>query len=227
MVHAAYQWLSAIYEQHNWVLYIVKGISITLQYSITSVVIGFFIGILLAFIILSENKIPALLARFYVSIIRGTPLLLQLSIVYFAIPAITGYKISAFASGVIAFSINSSAYICDIIRSGILAVDKGQFESAKVLNIPYFHMMKDIIFPQALRNILPALVNEIAGMIKESSIIAIIGEADLMRRAQVVAAEQYTYFAPLIISGICYYILVMTLSYFAKILEKRLNAKYI
>ena len=210
----------------QWVLYIVGGVTITLQYSLTSVFIGFLLGIIFAFIILSENKVLSFPVKLYVSIIRGTPLLLQLSIVYFAVPALTGYKISAFASGVIAFSINSSAYICDIIRAGVQAIDKGQFEAARVLNIPYFFMMKDIILPQALKNILPALINEVAGMIKESSIIAIIGEADLMRRAQVVAAEQYTYFAPLVVAGICYYILVITLTYFAKILETRLHAKY-
>ena len=102
----------------------------------------------------------------------------------------------------------------------------GQFEAAKMLSVPHGLMMKDIILPQAIRNILPALVNEVVNMVKESSIIAIIGEADLMRRAQVVAAEQYTYFGPMIVAAICYYLLVLSLSFCAKMVENRMNAKY-
>jgi len=215
-----------MFEQYHWAFYIVQGIGLTIKYSFTSVSCGLMIGALLSVCRLSGNIFLKSFAGIYVSLIRGTPVLLQLSIVYYALPGIIGYNITPFVAGVVAFSLNSAAYIAEIIRAGILSVDRGQFEAAKVLKIPYHLMMRDIILPQALRNVLPALVNEMAVMIKESAMIAIIGEADLMRRAQIVAAEQYTYFAPLLVSGVCYYILVSMLTYFAKILENILRAKY-
>jgi His/Glu/Gln/Arg/opine family amino acid ABC transporter permease subunit len=213
-------------KEHAWAFYIIKGVEVTLEYSVLSVIFGLVIGAVIALFRMSSYIPLKLFATFYISVIRGTPLLLQLSIVYFAIPGILGYRVSPFLAGIIAFSINSSAYIAEIVRAGILAVDKGQFEAAAVLKIPYLDMMKDIILPQAFRNMLPALVNECSTLIKESSLIAIIGEADLMRRAQIIAAEQYTYFEPLLVAGACYYILVLILNHFANRLEGSLNARY-
>ena len=118
---------------------------------------------------------------------------------------------------------NSGAYVSENIRAGIESVDKGQFEAAKSLGMPYRVMMQYIIMPQAIRNILPSLVNEAINMVKESSIISVIGVADIMRRANVVSAEQYSYLEPLMVAAICYYILVTTLSLLAKLLEKRLK----
>lgn len=213
-------------KEHLWAFYIIRGVEVTLEYSVLSVIFGLIIGAVIAFLKMSSYVPLKIFATFYISLIRGTPLLLQLSIVYFAIPSIFGCRVSPFLAGVIAFSINSSAYIAEIVRAGISAVDKGQFEAALVLKIPYFNMMKDIILPQAFRNMLPALVNECSTLIKESSMIAIIGEADLMRRAQIIAAEQYTYFEPLLVAAACYYILVLILNHCANRLEASLNAKY-
>ncbi len=138
-------------------------------------------------------------------------------------PSLLNIEISAFTAGIIAFSMNSGAYVSENIRAGIESVDKGQFEAAKSLGIPYKLMMQHIIMPQAIRNILPSLVNESINMVKESSIISVIGEADIMRRANIVSAEQYTYFEPLLVAALCYYILVTILSLLAKLLEKRLK----
>lgn len=206
------------------ILYIAGGIIVTLQYTLISVALGFILGALLALCKISHIKALNSLSSAYVSIFRGTPLLIQLSLIYFAIPTLTGYQMSVFVAGIIAFSLNSAAYVSEIIRAGIGSIDKGQFEAAKALGIPYASMMKDIILPQALKNILPALVNEAVNLLKESAIISVIGGADLMRRAQTVAAEQYSYFGPLLIASAFYYLLVMLFSYFAKILEKRLHA---
>jgi polar amino acid transport system permease protein len=202
--------------------FIAKGVIITLQYSATSVFLGLIIGIFIAMCKISSNIIVSNLANFYTSIFRGTPLLIQLSIIYFAIPSLMNIKISVFAGGIIAFSLNSGAYVSEIIRAGILSIDTGQFEAAKVLNVPKFYIYKDIIIPQAVRNILPSLVNELIDLVKESSLISILGEMDLMHRAQLVSAETYKYFMPMCIAAACYYCIVMLLSYLAKVLERKL-----
>lgn len=206
------------------ILYIAGGIIVTLQYTLISVALGFILGGLLSLCKISHIKALNLFASAYISVFRGTPLLIQLSLIYFAIPTLTGYQMSVFVAGIAAFSLNSAAYVSEIIRAGIQSIDKGQFEAAKALGIPYTSMMKDIILPQALKNILPALVNEVINLLKESAIISVIGGADLMRRAQTVAAEQYSYFGPLLTASLFYYLLVMGFSYFAKILENKMKA---
>ena len=169
-----------------------------------------------------DIKILRLFAYAYTSVFRGTPLLIQLTIVYFGLPGLIGVKLSVFAAGVIAFSCNSGAYVSEIIRAGISAVDKGQIEAAKALGIPPILRMKDIVLPQAFRKILPALVNELINLIKESALISIIGEMDLMRRAQIVSADTYSFFTPMLTAAAAYYMLVLIISSFALALEKRL-----
>jgi len=217
--------IGQVNTQHSmdWVVYIVKGTGVTLQYTFFAVSIGLFIGILLSLAKMSGKRVVIWPTKVYISIFRGTPLLLQLAFVYFAIPAMTGYDISIFVAGVTAFALNSAAYISEIIRAGIQSVDKGQFEAAKSLGIPYRQMMKDIILPQSFKNILPALVNELVNMLKESAIISTIGAADLMKRAQVISAEQYSYFAPLLVAAACYYVTVVILTSIAHQLERKLN----
>ena len=202
--------------------YIIQGTGVTLQYTIVSVFFGMIIGILVAICKTSDSKILSICGNSYTSVFRGTPMLLQLTIIHYGLPTLLGLKISIFVSGIIAFSLNSGAYVSEIIRAGINAVDKGQTEAAKVLGIPLVLRMKDIILPQALRNVLPALVNEIINLIKESALISTIGGMDIMRRAQAVSAETYSYFTPMITAAITYYIMVMIVSAFAKILERRI-----
>lgn len=204
------------------IIFVIEGSIITLQYSIISVFFGLIIGTILAVFKTSESKLLKYFAYFYTSIFRGTPLLIQLSIIYFLAPAIIGVKLSVFVSGVLAFSLNSGAYVSEIIRAGIESIDKGQMEAARALGINKYNITRDIILPQAIRNILPSLVNELVNMLKESAIISILGEADLMRRAQMVAAETFDYFTPLLTAAISYYVLVFIFSNLAKILERRL-----
>lgn len=208
---------------HKALAQIPQGMLVTLQYALISVFFGLIIGTILSLFRLSSSKILKAFAICYLSVFRGTPLLLQLFIMYFAMPSLLNIEISAFTAGIIAFSMNSGAYVSENIRAGIESVDKGQFEAAKSLGISYKLMMQHIIMPQAIRNILPSLVNESINMVKESSIISVIGEADIMRRANIVSAEQYTYFEPLLVAALCYYILVTILSLLAKLLEKRLK----
>ncbi|MDF0727370.1 amino acid ABC transporter permease [Cytobacillus sp. S13-E01] len=203
--------------------FILNGIWVTLLFVFVSAVLGFFIGTILSFFKISNITILKWFAEAYTSVFRGTPLILQLMLIYFATPQLIGYDIPMFLAGILAFGLNSGAYISEIIRAGIQAVDKGQQEAAAALGIPYKPMMKDIIMPQAMKNILPALVNEFITLTKESAIVSTIGLLDIMRRAQVVSANTYTAFEPLLFAGLIYYILVMILTLFGKGLERRLR----
>ncbi len=202
--------------------YIIKGVGVTLQYSIIAVFLGLLIGTLLAVCKTVDNIYLRIFASSYTSIFRGTPMLVQLSIIYWGLPGIMGIKLGVFTSGIIAFSLNSGAYVSEIIKAGINSVDKGQIEAGKALGISPMLRMKDIILPQALRNILPALINELINLIKESALISTIGGMDLMRRAQLVSSETYNYFTPMLTAAAAYYILVMIVSICAKFLERRL-----
>jgi arginine/lysine/histidine transport system permease protein len=204
--------------------YILGGIGETLRFTFLSALFGFAWGTILSLFKISGWRPLRAFADFYTSVFRGTPLLLQLALVYYATPQLLNYQISALEAGVITFALNSAAYSSETIRGGIMAVDKGQSEAAKSLGIPYKLMMGDVILPQAFKNILPALVNESIALLKDSSLVSTVGVLDLMRRGQVVAAEKFVYFEPLIFIGLIYYILVMGLSWVGKTLEVRLRA---
>jgi arginine/lysine/histidine transport system permease protein len=206
-----------------YIPFILEGIWVTLKFVIVAIIFGFIFGSILALLKISHIKPLNWFADAYTSIFRGTPLILQLMIIYFAIPQLTGYDISPFLSAILAFGLNSSAYISEIIRAGIQAVDKGQVEAAQALGIPYRLMMKDLIFPQALKNILPALMNEFITLTKESAIVSTIGYLDLMRRAQVVGADTYRNFEPLIFVGLIYWVMVMGLTLIGKRVERKLK----
>ena len=205
----------------NSTLYIVKGIWVTLEYTLIAVFFGALIGTLIATCRISKVNILKYLAIMYISVFRGTPLLLQLSMVYYVLP-LYGITLSIFMAGIVAFSLNSAAYIAEIIRGGINSIDKGQFEAAKSLSISHYDMMKDIILPQAFRNILPALVNEVVNLLKETAIISVISGEDIMRRTEVVASVSYS-FTPFLVAAICYYLLVLVFSTGARILENKLK----
>lgn len=202
--------------------FILDGIWVTLKFVTVSAIIGFILGVILSIFKISKLSILKWFADAYTSVFRGTPLILQLAIVYFAVPQLTGYNISAYLAGTLAFGLNSGAYISEIIRAGILAVDKGQREAAEALGIPFQKMMAKIILPQAMKNILPALMNEFISLTKESAIISTIGVMDIMRRSQIVGADTYKYFEPFLIAGLIYYLMVITLTFAGKVVERRL-----
>ena len=202
---------------------ILEGVVVTLKFTLTSLACGLPLGIILAFTKISPYRPLQFIATVYTSIFRGTPLLVQLGLIYFATPQLTGYTISAFEAGVLTFSLNSAAYSSEIIRAGIQSIDIGQWEAGQMLGLSYRQTLIGIIMPQAVRNILPALVNEMVDLLKESALVSTIGEADLLRQAQKVASEKYLYFEPLLIAAICYYLMVMVISTTSKYLEKRMH----
>lgn len=202
---------------------ILEGLVVTLKFTFTSLACGLPLGFLLALAKVSPQKALRCFAQGYTSVFRGTPLLVQLGLIYYATPQLTGYTISAFEAGVLTFSLNSAAYSSEIIRAGIESIDPGQWEAAQVLGLSRRQMMLGIILPQAVRNVLPAIVNEMVDLLKESALVSTIGEADLLRQAQKVASEKYLYFEPLIIAALCYYVMVMLISLCAKKLEQKLS----
>jgi len=203
--------------------YILGGILVTLGFTFAALIFGLILAIGLAIFKISAIKPLRWFANAYTSIFRGIPLIVTLTLIYFATPQLTGYKIEAFQAGVITFALNSAAYVSETLRAGIMAVDKGQREAAIALGVPYQMMMQDIILPQAFKNILPALVNEFINLLKDSALVSTIGAADLLRRATIVGAETYLYFEPLIIVAIVYYLMVMSLTIAASVLERRLH----
>lgn len=204
--------------------YILNGIWVTLGIAFVAAVIGFLVGTLLSLCKIGRIKILNELARGYTSIFRGTPLIMQLALAYFAIPQLFGIdNVNPYIVAVITFGLNSGAYMSEIIRSGINAIDKGQFEAASALGIRYWPMMKDIILPQAVKNILPAMMNEFITLTKESAIVSTISVTDLMRRSQIVSAQYYMYFPPMFVAFILYYLMVMILTFFGGKLERRMK----
>lgn len=201
------------------ILFIGKGIALTMELMIGGMILGLLLGTTLA--VCKYKKWLVTFINRYISIARGTPLILQLSFFYFAIPNLLNIKISILSAGIITLGLNSSAYIAEILRAGIESLPKGQFEAAQTLQIPALPMWKDIILPQVIKNVFPALINEMITLLKETALISTVGGMDLMRRAQSIAAEQFTYFAPICIAGIYYYALILLIEYMSRKIENR------
>ncbi|EOA8485348.1 TPA: ABC transporter permease subunit [Staphylococcus aureus] len=204
--------------------FFLKGIKITILISLIGVALGSILGAFVALMKLSKIKIISWIASIYIEILRGTPMLVQVFIVFFGITAALGLDISALVCGTIALVINSSAYIAEIIRAGITAVDKGQMEAARSLGLNYRQTMKSVIMPQAIKNILPALGNEFVTLIKESSIVSTIGVGEIMFNAQVVQGISFDPFTPLIVAAALYFVLTFVLTRIMNMIEGRLNA---
>ena len=207
--------------------FILTGIENTLAISLISVIIGVVIGVIIA-IINSYNKetkkakILSKLCKLYVSIIRGTPVLLQLMIIYYVV--LKDVKdLNLILVAALAFGINSGAYVAEIIRAGIESIDKGQMEAGRSLGFNYFQNLKLIILPQAIKNILPAIGNEFITLIKETSVAGYIGVMDLTKASDIIASRTYDYFCPLIIAALIYWCIVIVLTKFLNLFERRLN----
>lgn len=199
----------------------------TVGLSFVSVLLGILIGLVLAFFRLSKVKILNLISSAYVELIRGTPLLAQIMLVKFGlydlITANTKISIPDIAIGIIAVSLNSGAYVCEIIRSGISSVDKGQMEAGRSLGMSKSMTMRLIVLPQAIKNILPALCNEFVTVIKETSIISYIGVTDLFYIANAVSAMTYKSFESMLAIAFIYFVITFTLSKLVRLLERRLS----
>lgn len=206
--------------------YIAKGLLTTLEISLFSAIIGIILGFLIAVARVScdktgKCKLINLILKGYLTIIRGTPAMIQLLIIYYVIFATSA--IDKVFVAVIAFGLNSSAYIAEIVRSGIMSIDEGQFEAGRSLGFSYSQTMTNFILPQAIKNVLPALGNEFIVLIKETSISGYIGIMDLTRGGDLIRSRTYDAFLPLIAVALVYLVIVVVLTYLLGKLEKRLK----
>lgn len=208
--------------QYCWPQFL-KGLLITLGLAFVTVFFGTVFGAIFALIKLSKNKVVQALSTVYVELVRGTPLLLQLWLFVAIFASLTDGKMPMIASVIIALIINSSAYVAEIIRGGILSVDKGQREAAKSLGMSNKNMMIKIIFPQAIKNILPSLGNEFVMMVKETSLASTFYVGELMTVNSVIKAATYKAIEPLVIVGLIYFIVTFTLSKLINYMEGRLS----
>lgn len=211
--------------ENRWLEYL-KGLGITLEVSLLAALVGSVLGIVLALMRLSNVKVFGFnplskVASWYVGLIRGTPLLLQVMIINYAI--FQNIRMDKVVIGVIACGLNSAAYVSEIIRGGILAVDKGQTEAGRSLGLSKAKTLRLIVLPQALKTVLPAICNEFVVLIKETSVLAYIALTELTKAGDYIRSRTYSAFTPYIISGILYLIVTGTLSKLLGNLERRLR----
>lgn len=202
---------------------LLDGVKLTILLTLASVGIGVVIGLVTALMKMSRLKVLSYIATTYIEIVRGTPILVQLFIIFYGLPQLLGFTIPEFIAAVVALAFNSGAYVSEIIRAGIQAVDRGQTEAAYSLGMNSSMTMRYIVIPQAVKNILPALVNEFITLIKESSVVSVIGISELMRKANAIQSITYRPFEPLITVAFVYFIMTFSLSKFMGRIERRLK----
>ena len=206
-----------------WRLFLLEGLKNTLILTCISVALGTILGALVALLRMSKSKILRFISSLYIEVIRGTPILLQLYIFYFVLPSVLPFlKLSQFMWVSIALCVNSAAYVSEVIRSGIQAVDKGQTEAARCLGMSEGQTMMHIILPQAVRNILPALGNEFIMMLKETSLASTFFLYDLMTVCNVVKGAEYLTLEPMTIVALIYLCMTFPLSKLVGHLEKKM-----
>lgn len=203
-------------------MFFINGAKLTLFLAFFTVLFGSILGLLLSLMKLSNSKILKAISSTYIEFVRGTPILVQLYIVYYGLPSL-GIEFPDVLAGIITLSLNSAAYVAEIIRAGISAVDKGQMEAARSLGMSNAQAMRHIIIPQAFKNILPALGNEFIVVVKESSIVSVIGIHELMYNADTVRGNTFRPFEPLIIAALLYFVMTFTLSKVLGVVERRMK----
>lgn len=212
-------------EDNRW-KYIVDGLKITLIVTIFAVLIGVLLGFLIAIVRTTHDKTGKLkilnvICRVYLTVIRGTPVVVQLMIIYFII--FGSVDISKVLVAIIAFGINSGAYVAEIFRSGIMSIDSGQFEAGRSLGFNYAQTMMYIIMPQAFKNVLPTLCNEFISLLKETSVSGYIALQDLTKGGDIIRSRTYDAFMPLIAVALIYLAMVMIFTKLVSLLERRLR----
>lgn len=217
--------ISNFIEDNRW-RYITDGLKITLLVTVFAVLIGVVLGFLIAIVRTTHDKTGKLkilnaICKVYLTVIRGTPVVVQLMIIYFII--FGSMDISKVLVAIIAFGINSGAYVAEIFRSGIMSIDNGQFEAGRSLGFNYAQTMMYIIMPQAFKNVLPTLCNEFISLLKETSVSGYIALQDLTKGGDIIRSRTYDAFMPLIAVALIYLAMVMIFTKLVSLLERRLR----
>ena len=197
------------------------GAGVTIQITVLSTTIGFIVGLIVAVARISKLKLLRILAEVYVEFFRGTPLLVQIFLFYFALPVITGPRIDPFIAAISACGINSGAYVAEIFRAGIQSVDAGQMEAGRSLGMTWIQTMRYIIVPQAFKRVIPPLGNEFIAMLKDSSLVSVIGFEELTRRGQLIIAKTYGSMEIWLSVAVIYLAMTLTISRLVAYLERR------
>ena len=200
---------------------LIIGAGVTIQITVLSTAIGFVIGLIVGVARISNLRVLRMLAEVYVEFFRGTPLLVQIFLFYFALPVITGQRIDPFIAAISACGINSGAYVAEIFRAGIQSVDDGQMEAGRSLGMTWLQTMRYIIVPQAFKRVIPPLGNEFIAMLKDSSLVSVIGFEELTRRGQLIIAKTYGSFEIWMSVAVIYLVMTLTISRFVAYLERR------
>ena len=201
--------------------YLIQGALITIEITLMAVGIGFFIGLFAGIARICRIKALRIIATIYADCIRGTPLLVQIFLIYFALPMLIHTQINPFVAAVTACAINSGAYVSEIFRAGIQAIDQGQFEAGRSLGLSWWQTMYYIILPQAFHNILPPLGNEFITMLKDSSLVSVIGFEELTRRGQLIIAQTYASFEIWMTVATLYLIMTLAIAKFVSFMEHK------
>lgn len=200
---------------------LLTGAAVTVQITALSVLIGIIIGLFVGIARISTYRVIHLIAAVYVDFLRGTPLLVQIFLVYFALPVVTGQRIDPFVAAIAACSINSSAYVAEIFRAGIQSIDVGQMEAGRSLGMSWMQTMRYIIVPQAARRVIPPLGNEFIALLKDSSLVSVIGFEELTRRGQLIIARTYASLEIWLCVAIIYLVMTVSISRLVAWLERR------
>lgn len=204
---------------------LLRGMSLTLQMTVFSLALAVVVGMITCLFSISNVKPLQWIARIYLSIIRGTPLMVQAFFIYFGIAATLKLRIAPFPAAILVLCLNAGAYLSEIFRSGIAAVNKGQMEAARSLGLPYGVAMRKIILPQAIRIVIPSVLNQFIITLKDTSILSVIGCGELMRQGQLIVSRNYESFKTYAIVAVMYYIVVIVLTKIFQIIERRLSNK--
>ena len=200
---------------------LLAGAGVTIEITAIAVGLGFIFGLITSVCRLTGVKIVQVIAVCYVNIIRGTPMLVQIFLIYFALPMVIGERINPFVAAVAACSINSGAYVSEIFRAGIQSVDKGQMEAGRSLGLSWMQTMRYVILPQAFKHVIPPLGNEFISMTKETSLVSVIGFEELTRRGQLIIAKTYGSFEIWLTVAAIYLVMTLTIARLVSYLERR------
>ena len=214
------QFVKCFIREDRYML-LLDGIGVTIKVTILALIIGLILGFLIALCNLSKNKLLKTIGGIYTDVIRGTPSVTQLMIIYFVVFASIHWAKWVIAA--IAFGINSGAYVSEIIRAGILSIDAGQMEAGRALGLTKGMTMRHIIIPQALKNVFPALCNEFIVLIKETAIVGYVGLMDIQKAGDFIKSATFLAFMPLVGTSIIYYVLIKILNIFLKRIELKLR----
>ena len=200
---------------------LLMGAAVTVKITALSVGLGIVIGLFVGIARISHSRVLRVLAAIYVDFLRGTPLLVQIFLIYFALPIVTGHHMDPFVAAIASCSINSGAYVAEIFRAGIQSIDAGQMEAGRSLGMTWGQTMRYIIVPQAFKRVIPPLGNEFIALLKDSSLVSVIGFEELTRRGQLVIARTYGSLEIWTCVAILYLLMTVTISRFVAYLERR------